>query len=325
MAYLPASVLAGSLGACILLHSRAGLRLLKPSGKLARNLLGYSWPLLVSQSLSRIGVAVQPLMLAFFIDAKAAGIYTVTSLIAESFSMVLTAFGFLYIPVVSGISVGNEILHMRRLFRVVTLWGFAIVFPVCLLVLLLPDTFLSLFGSQYHDGAWALRVLVVASLVNVGSGLVGATLLATDQTRKYLSINLIGTFTSISTGLLLIPAIGILGAAIAQLMATVFWNGLALLVVRRLYQMQPFSRHYVSVSAVGCLCLLLLYPVAQFIRDISSVAIISLAPLCAGLTVLVLLRLRLLDGDSQMIADDVWVRFQRKLATIRWHLFRARS
>jgi len=325
IAYLPASVLAGSLGVRFLHRSVAGLRFLRPSKKVAGNLLGYSWPLLVSQSFSRTRMAVQPLMLAFFLDAKAAGIYTVAVLIAGSFSMVLTAFGFLYMPVVSGISAGNELPHMRRLFRVVTLWGFVIVFPVSLLVLLLPETFLNLFGTQYHDGAWALRVLVVASLVNVGSGLVGATLLATDQTRTYLLIDLIGTVTSICLGLLLIPVMGMLGAAIAQLMATLFWNGLALFFVYRLYQMQPFNRHYFYVFAIGFLCLLLLYPVAQLVHDINSVAIIGLAPLCAGLTVLLLFRFRLLDADSQMIAGDFCARLQSKLAAARSHWFRARS
>lgn len=304
LAYLPASILVSALGLRYLRRSTRVFRLRSATTEVVGNLFRYSWPLLLSELLARARLAIQPLMLAYFLDARAAGIYTVAWFIAESLSLVLAAFSFLYLPVISGISTGSDVTRVRRLYQLVTNWSLIIVLPTCLLVVLMPETFLGFFGAQYREGAWALRFLVTGALINVGSGLVGATLLATGRTRTYLLIDFIGTTISSSLGLLLIPALGLIGAAIAHMLAIMVWNGLALLVAYRMYRIQPFNKHYAYVFVTALACLLPLYPALRLVTGFTPWAIVGAIPLYTGLTILVLWKLHLLDADSQAIAGE---------------------
>lgn len=320
LAYLPASILALVWGLRYLRRSPARLRPYKPTVKVYRDLLRYSGPVLLSQLLLATRAAIQPLMLAYFLDTTATGVYAVAQVLAGSFSMVLVAINFLYLPVISGIFAAGELDRMRRIYRLVTTWGVICIFPVCLLVVFLPTNFLNLFGARYGEGARALQILVAGSLINVGTGPVGTTLLATGQTRSNLLITFIGTVISISLGLLLIPAVGLIGAATAQVLSGLIVNGLNLLLVYKMYRHHPFSRHFAYVFMVGLVCSVPLYPVIQLAIGFSSWAIIGLIPFYIGFTLLVLFKFQLLDADSQAIASDIQVSLRARLILIQSRL-----
>jgi O-antigen/teichoic acid export membrane protein len=325
LAYLPASVLVLVLGLRYMLRPTTLSGLPPPAAEVVGELFRYAWPLLLSQLLARARLAIQPLLLAYFLDARSAGIYTVAWFIAESFSLVVTAFNFLYLPVISGVSTAGNVGRVRRLYRLITNWALISILPTCLLVVVLPETFLGFFGAHYDEGAWALRLLVVRSLMNVGAGVAGATLLATERTRTYLWIGLIGTAVSGSLGLLLIPALGLVGAATAQMLASAVWNGLTLLVVYRMYRMQPFSHHHACVFIAALTCLLPLYPALRLVIGLTRWAIIGVVPLHTGLTILALLKLNLLDADSQIIASEFLAALRGRLVSARTRLFGAQK
>jgi O-antigen/teichoic acid export membrane protein len=194
----------------------------------------------------------------------------------------------------------------------VTGWGVTLALPIALLAFVVPEAFLALFGAQYLEGASALRILLVAALINVGIGSVGTTLLATGETRTYLKINLIGTGLGFSLSLILVSTFGLLGAALGQLATAALWNGLSLWVVYRMYRMQPFSRQYLYVFLAGAASLLVLLPGILWVLDLSRWAILAVAPIHLGLTLALLWKLRLLDPETRAtvsaVLDSLWGR-----------------
>lgn len=322
LAYLPASILALIWGLRYLHRSPARLGLLKPATNVIRDLFQYAGPLLISQVLVETRRAIQPLFLAYFLDTRATGIYAVSLLIGDSPSMVLIAFNFLYLPIVSGISAeGGVVARIQRLYQLIATWGFIIVCPIWLLMVLLPESFLGIFGAQYGEGAWVLRILVTGTLINVGAGAAGTTLLATGQTRTYLFINIFGAILSIGLGLLFIPRLGLIGAATGKVLTVAVWNGLTILFVYKRYHFQPFNRHYIYVVVANLLCLLLLYPIIRLAIGINAWTILGVVPIYAGLSLLMLVRFRLLDADSQAMVGEFLAMVRSRLVLVRSHLF----
>lgn len=76
-----------------------------------------------------------------------------------------------------------------------------------------------LYGSAYAAGADALRVLAVAEMLVFATGLALTCLVATNRHRTYPWVMLTGLVLNVGANLVLIPAWGYFGAAVATLLS----------------------------------------------------------------------------------------------------------
>jgi O-antigen/teichoic acid export membrane protein len=305
LAFLPASL-------CLLLLAiyqlkKAGRRMqhgLSTFGRI-EGFLGYTWPVLVSQLLARATSMVQPLLLLYFLDARAVGIFTVARFVPQAFSMVLGAFNFLYFPVISSTAEKGDLRLVRRMYRLTTSWSLLIIWPAYLMVMSFPEVLLNFFGAAYEPGVPALRLLATGALINVGSGMVGSTLLATGKTRIYLIIEVVGVAASFGLAYLLIPVFGLTGAAISGLAAGALWNIACLLSVYKLWGIQPFDIQYLRILLIGLVLLVPVYSLTRLLIEISPIAVIGMGGVFLLLTITVLARFRLLNKDSLTIVNEL--------------------
>jgi O-antigen/teichoic acid export membrane protein len=110
-----------------------------------------------------------------------------------------------------------------------TSWGLALV------VLVLAEPLLGIFGEAFRAGAPALRLLTLgymgASLMSLASALLNMTGHHSASTATMLA----GTALTAALCLMLVPRWGIVGAAAATAVSTLVWNlGLLLMARRRL-------------------------------------------------------------------------------------------
>lgn len=87
--------------------------------------------------------------------------------------------------------------------------------PPAALFLIAPDTLLKTFGSEFQIAADALQILAVAQVINVLTGPVGSFLVMAGKERVLLYLSVFGLCFSMLLGIVLIPSLGITGAAIA--------------------------------------------------------------------------------------------------------------
>jgi O-antigen/teichoic acid export membrane protein len=305
LAFLPASL--GLLLLAVRQLHKAGRRIQKslPQPGPIEGFFGYTWPVLISQLLTRATSTVQPLLLLYFLDARAVGIFTVARFIPQAFAMVLGAFNFLYFPVISSTVGSGDLTTVRRTYRLTTSWCLIIVWPAYLMVMAFPDVLLSFFGAAYAPGVSALRLLATGALINVGSGMVGSTLLATGKTRIYLMIEILGIAASFGLAYLLIPRYGLTGAAVSGLTAGALWNLGCLLAVYKLWGIQPFDAQYSRILLVGLVLLVPVYPLTRLLIEITPYAVIGMVGVFFLLTITVLTRMKLLNKDSLTIMREL--------------------
>jgi O-antigen/teichoic acid export membrane protein len=127
-----------------------------------------------------------------------------------------------------------------------------VVFPIFLLILVFPKEILMLlYGSKYAGGSMALIVLALGIAVNDFSGTSANMLVGGGRTRLNLLCEVIAAVTNIGLNILLIPAFGIVGAAIATAMSYVTRNISSLTFCYKSYGMHPYSRKYLNIIASG--------------------------------------------------------------------------
>ncbi|MGQ0639620.1 MAG: oligosaccharide flippase family protein [Gemmatimonadaceae bacterium] len=172
--------------------------------------------LLFSGSAYYVFSRVDVLILGTLGSATEVGIYTVASRGAELMSFVYEAMMLAGTSLFSGIFAGGDRVELQRFTDLVTksiLWFSLPVYPV---LFLLTPWFLSLFGSEFTAGVGVMRFLLTTFFLSVLGGFVLQMLYVTGNERKAAVVTGGAALLNIALSLLLVPRLGMMGAALAS-------------------------------------------------------------------------------------------------------------
>jgi O-antigen/teichoic acid export membrane protein len=194
------------------------------------------------------------LLVGAIVSRHAAGVYAAVSKLAMVGMFALEGTRLAISPQVSALLARGEHHQASALYQTTTRWLMLASWPLYLVFAVFPALVLGIFGSRYTGGAAALAVLALAMLVNLGTGNVTVVLLMGGKS-SWGAINTgAALIVNISLNLLLIPHLGILGAAIAWGASIVVDNVAAMVELRWVLGLELFGRGYGLAVAVtvGC-------------------------------------------------------------------------
>lgn len=132
---------------------------------------------------------------------------------------------------------------VRTLYQASTAWHICLSWPLFLPGAIYAPMVMSLFGPQYAWGAQALAIACLAQVLASALGMGDLVLSMTGRTALNLVNNLFALAASVCLGVLLIPALGASGAAVALAAAVCVRRLLPLLQLWPELSLHPFSRH----------------------------------------------------------------------------------
>jgi O-antigen/teichoic acid export membrane protein len=158
-------------------------------------------------------------------------------------------------PAVSRLLALEDHEGAARIFAGCTTWTVALTWPVHLSVAVTAPIYLSMFGPGYAGaGQYATVVLALAMLLATGSGPVDVMLLMAGRSGLSLANNAAALVVDLALNALLIPWLGVTGAAIAWAAALAVGNVLPLVQVRRLLGMRPEGAGFGLAAASAIVC-----------------------------------------------------------------------
>ena len=142
----------------------------------------------------------------------------------------------------------------KSVFQTATAWLMAFAWPAYLVSAAAAPLLLSVFGHGYRGGQAPLVILSLTMLVATACGPVDIVLLMAGRSGLSLINNFAALVVDIALNIVLIPRMGITGAAVAWAVALVVRNILPLVQVRSMLRMSPVSSGavWVAFSAVAC-------------------------------------------------------------------------
>ena len=157
-------------------------------------------------------------------------------------------------PQLSALFARGERGAAQEVYETATAWSILLAWPVYLACAVLAPLLLGVFGAGYEGASAVVVVLSLAMLMATASGSVDTVLLMSG--RSWLSLANVGVALAVNLGLnlLLIPWLGIVGAALAWAAAIVVRNALPLLEIRYLLRMSPLGDGTVWVGASALAC-----------------------------------------------------------------------
>jgi O-antigen/teichoic acid export membrane protein len=311
-----ASTLAAGAATAILLWflvRHASLRRIRePVRRETRAMMAFSLPIWFSNIVTTVGKNLQVLLLSAFDTLNSVGIFAIAlhvNLLAALFHMSV---------VQSSLAIFAE-LHDRgdhaglgHMYRTTSKWTFSLNLPLFLVIVLFPASLLSIFGSGFTAGAAALVILGLEALTNSATGTSGSILDMTGHTRVKVVNSTVAVVASLVLNVLLIPPLGLQGAALAALGATLSVNLLRIGQVWYFLRLVPYDRSFAKPLAAGLLALAVGYGVG-----VALVAVPPLLQLAVGTAAVVatyafaIIRLGL-TADDRMILERAWRKLRRK-------------
>ena len=260
------AVVASSVLTCLLLTIYAlrksplptyGQRIERAMGK---ELLLFSLPLLGIAMLGLVVTWTDTLMLGYFKDSSDVGLYNGALPLARLVPLPLLSTLFIYVPVLAQLYAKNLNHEMKRTYQVLTKWTTSLSLPLFLLLMVFPEDILNIvFGNQYIEAAQALRILSVGFFFDTFLGANGSILMIMGRTKLLMWASLFTASLNVALNAILIPHLGIVGAAIASLAA---YSAMNMYILIRLYQlcgMQPFTWNYLKPVITCSMIVLLIY------------------------------------------------------------------
>jgi len=208
--------------------------------------------------------------------AAQVGIYSAVLYSGQALFLFLTSVSLTFSPFVADLHHRGEREQLDALYKNVTRWTLAATIPVLLVLGILPEATLRIFGEDFTTGSTALRILIAGMIVPVMVGTVGFILIMAGRTGWDLAIYL-GAF-AIDIGVALALAgpgdLGIRGAALAQALTLTFSAIARLLLVRRFLGIWPFDGPWLRLlvpAAAGAMTMAVVHaamPEAKWFLDL---------------------------------------------------------
>ncbi|MGC1406193.1 MAG: oligosaccharide flippase family protein [Candidatus Dormiibacterota bacterium] len=200
------------------------------------------------------------MLLGALASLREAGVYGVASRYALFGTLALQGSLLIVAPQVARLSSRGSFRALQELYQTVTWWLVTLSFPFYLLLILFPSPFLRIFGNSFEAGTTTLVVVSAFMLVNIATGPVSVVLLMMGKSSWNLANTIMTIVASIGLSVILIPQMGITGAAVAWGVSIMVENLIPLLQIWRLHGLHPFGGGFLrasgtaimTVGTIGC-------------------------------------------------------------------------
>jgi O-antigen/teichoic acid export membrane protein len=227
-------------GLSFFLYESDWVRKAKPTPVSNKSLISYSLPLMLAGVIYSMVGQIDFFVIGYFRNSAEVGQYRVAYMLGTNLLIVLQGFTPIFKPLIS--EAGSNTKTVRRRYQLATRWITMLTLPMALTLALAPEIYLSLlFTEEYVGASTTLIILVLGYIINAGSGPEGMVLEGSGFTRITLfnSIVLIGTNSILD--FILVPMLGMLGAAIATATALASVSLLGIGEIYHLRGAHPFS------------------------------------------------------------------------------------
>jgi O-antigen/teichoic acid export membrane protein len=234
---------------------RRGVRgRLLPTRDLQRRILSFALPRTLASALEQSIIWFDVVLVGVIAGATDAGIYGAASRFVGAGVVVLTALRIVVAPRFSAGLASGQLGAVQQLYTVTAGWVLLFGGPVYVLLACFSPTVLGWLGPDFGSGATAMVILCLGALFLLAGGNVQSLMLMSGRSG-WGAVNKLVVFTvNVAGNLLLVPHIGLLGAAISWAVCMALDTSLAVFQVYRFTRIRPSIGRISTVLAAVAAC-----------------------------------------------------------------------
>ncbi|MDC1226989.1 polysaccharide biosynthesis C-terminal domain-containing protein [Algibacter sp.] len=223
-----------------------------------RNILKYSFLIIIAGSIATILLDVDKVMLGHYIDIKQIAYYNVAIFIATVIAVPQRSMHQILLPLSAKYLNEKDFDALEDLYKKSSLNLFIVGGFIFLLIVLNINQLYYIIPEEFSGGLLVVFMISIAKLYDNALGSNNAILFNSDYYRVVLVLGVFLVILMILLNMAFIPVLGINGAGIATFLAIFTYNSIKLFFVYKKFKMFPFT------SATLRIALLLLASVLVF-------------------------------------------------------------
>jgi O-antigen/teichoic acid export membrane protein len=196
-----------------------------------KSILKRSAPMAISATSFLLMQSLDILMLTKFSNYETVAYYGSAVKLTMIIAIVLSSVNSVLAPQMSKYFSSGNMETLKENIKRGTRLIFIITFPMILALAIFPNFVLGFFGEDYKVAKTALIILLVGQVINALCGSVGIYLNMTGKQKIFQRILIFALSLNIILNFILIPKIGMIGAAIATSTSMILWNLIAVIYV----------------------------------------------------------------------------------------------
>ncbi len=211
--------------------------------ELTHDILPFGITLMFVQSLWAFFSSTDRVLLGYLgnpaTSIETVAVYSIATQLALTIMVFPGALGSIFLPVVSRLAGKNDYAAMRQVIQTSQRWMFFITIPIALATMAFAGEMLSAFyGSSYRSGGTAMAIFIMGIMFSIIAYPVALALAAMRLVRLELYVAVVAAVANIIINLLLIPILGMEGAALASAAAFLLSS----------WMFERYGRQYISYS-----------------------------------------------------------------------------
>jgi O-antigen/teichoic acid export membrane protein len=281
-----------------------------------KEVLSFAVLLFGVQSLEFISAQSDRIVLGIYLNAREVGIYSVAATMVAFVGLFLQSINQIFAPTIAELFSKGEHDLLLRLYQTLTKWSLGLTIPLALGIMIFAKPLMGIFGPDFREGWPVLAIATVGQIVSCSVGSVGLLLLMSDQQNRMVRAQAITVFLTLGLNFLLIPRIGLIGAAIATAATNTSLNLLWFRDVRKRLSLFPSRQGYVSLLLPTAVAIFVLLMARAYLKlHIPDIALVALA-MSAGYAAFALVALRFsLDPQDKILAASAYARIRGMFAS----------
>jgi O-antigen/teichoic acid export membrane protein len=305
------SVILGGLALYRHMHKVSGGEKM-PSGERLAPVLKFALPLVLGIFFNVAATRADILMIGSMINTEQAGIYAAAFQSAAILGLILFSVEQVIAPMLAEMLSGGK-KRAKEIYALSLRWPMMLGMPLFTIFVIMAPELMGVFGPSFHQAVPCFVILLVGQMVALVTGSSNYILLVSGYSKIVMLNELIGATILFVLNFLLIPRLGIIGAAVAVASNLAFINILRVLQVQYFLKLHPYEKTLWKPALAGAAVF-----IAAFIlrSNIRAEYVLWLIPFTVMLYVSLTILMGVQPSDKKAIAGILKRLFPRALGTV---------
>ncbi len=266
-------------------------------------LVKYSVPLAMTSVVFVLMGHVDYFVLGFFLNSDDIGIYRVGYMLGSGLMIIFNSLSPVFKPLIAETRDDIDLVEQR--FRIMARWIAGITLPIAIFLSLGSSSYLAvLYTPQYAEANLVVVLLAGAFLFNVTfGGPDGSLLQGLGYSRIVFANTLVLFGVNLVVSFVLVPIVGIEGAAIGSATALFLVGGLTLVEIYHFDGIHPFTRDFAKIVGAGVPAIVAGLPVVYVLESDALTAAVLPIVVVGTYTFTLIATNAFTDEDAQMAAE----------------------
>ncbi|MBL7772679.1 MAG: oligosaccharide flippase family protein [Chitinophagaceae bacterium] len=226
--------------------------------------LVYSLYMVMLVLTTNLMIFVDSLMLPAYLGLAQLAIYLRPQILGNLVNIPYRAVAIISHPILRSKIINEEWQELKQLHKSISLNLFLIGCLLAVALLCNVDAIFSLLPPSYQSAKSVLYIITIARLLDMAFGLNSELLIQSQFFKTNVYFSFLSMLLGVILNMLLIPSLGIAGAAWGVLFSVLFFNILKTLLIYRKFKFHCFSASYASICLITVAVFFTFYFVPEF-------------------------------------------------------------